>query len=148
MGADKNDHDQIRLVGVSAAPLDVSAVYDAVQTSAAGGIAVFVGVVRDHDAGKPVTGLAYSAHPTAESVMRDVLAEVVTGQPVEAVAAVHRVGDLSIGDLAVIVAVACGHRGQAFPLCHRLVDEIKAKVPIWKHQVFADGSDEWVGTPQ
>lgn len=138
----------VRLVGVSAAPLDVTAVYDAVRERTAGAVALFVGVVRDHDGGRPVSGLAYSAHPTAESVMRDVVTEVVGEQRVDAVAAVHRVGDLAIGDVAIIVAVACGHRGPAFALCHRLVDEIKARVPIWKHQVFADGSDEWVGTPQ
>lgn len=147
MGTDRAT-DVVRLVGVSAAPLDVTAVYDAIRERTAGAVALFVGVVRDHDAGRPVTGLAYSAHPTAESVMRDVVADVVSGQPVDAVAAVHRVGDLSIGDVAVIVAVAGGHRGPAFAVCQRLVDEIKTRVPIWKHQVFVDGSDEWVGTPQ
>jgi len=142
------DDGVIRVIGVSAAPLDVTAVYDAIQSGAAGAVALFVGVVRDHDGGRSVTGLAYSAHPTAESVMRVVVEDVIAGERVEAVAAVHRIGDLAIGDTAVIVAVACGHRDLAFPVCQRLIDEIKAKVPIWKHQVFADGSHEWVGTPQ
>jgi molybdopterin synthase catalytic subunit len=152
--------DVVRVVGVSTAPLDVQAVYDAVAARDAGGVAVFVGVVRDHDEGKAVTALSYSAHPTAEPVMRALVAEVVdapdlraapgeadAAEPVHAVAAVHRVGDLAIGDVAVVVAVACSHRGQAFAVCERLVDEIKAKVPIWKHQRFADGTQEWVGTP-
>jgi molybdopterin synthase catalytic subunit len=142
------DPTPIRLIGISPAPLDVTAVYDVVQDQAAGAVALFVGVVRDHDAGKAVAGLSYTAHPTAEARMREVVESVVDGQPVAAVAAVHRIGDLAIGDIAVVVAVACGHRGQAFPVCERLVDEIKAGVPIWKHQLFADGSDEWVGTPQ
>jgi molybdopterin synthase catalytic subunit len=138
----------IRLIGISAAPLDVTAVYDAVQAEAAGAVALFVGVVRDHDAGRAVTSLSYTAHPTADAVLRDVVEAVIGAQQVEAVAAVHRIGDLAIGDTAVVVAVACGHRGSAFSLCQQLIDEIKTRVPIWKHQVFADGSDEWVGTPQ
>jgi molybdopterin synthase catalytic subunit len=142
--------DVVKVVGISAAPLDVAALYDVVQARSAGAVAVFVGVVRDHDGGKEVTSLAYSAHPTAEAVMRDVVNEVVAAQaePVHAVAAVHRVGDLAIGDAAIVVAVACGHRGEAFDACERLVDDIKTRVPIWKHQVFGDGSDEWVGTPE
>lgn len=148
MGTDRINEGPVRLVGISPAPLDVTAVYDAVQARSAGAVALFVGVVRDHDGGQAVTNLDYTAHPTAEAVLREVVEGVIDGHPVEAVAAVHRIGDLAIGDLAVIVAVACGHRGQAFPLCQRLVDEIKSRVPIWKHQAFADGSDEWVGTPQ
>jgi molybdopterin synthase catalytic subunit len=137
----------VRVIGISSAPLDVSAVYEAVQAETAGAVALFVGVVRDHDRGKVVTGLGYTAHPTAEAVLRDLVEGVIEADPVEAVAAVHRTGDLAIGDIAVVVAVACGHRGQAFAVCERLIDEIKARVPIWKHQLFADGSDEWVGTP-
>src|SRR4051794_27833835 len=135
--------DPVRLIGVSAAPLDLTAMYEAIQSPAAGGVAIFVGVVRDHDLGREVTALSYEAHPTAEAVLADVVAEVIDGEPVEAVAAVHRTGDLVVGDVAVIVAVACGHRGEAMTTCHRLIDAIKSRVPIWKHQVFADGSDEW-----
>lgn len=142
------DPTPVRIVGISAAPLDVTAVYDAVQARAAGAVALFVGVVRDHDAGKAVTALSYTAHPTAEAILREVVETVVEGQSVEAVAAVHRTGDLAVGDVAIVVAVTCGHRGLAFPVCQQLVDEIKVRVPIWKHQEFADGSDEWVGTPQ
>jgi molybdopterin synthase catalytic subunit len=63
------------------------------------------------------------------------------------VAAVHRVGDLAVGDLAVVVGVSCPHRGAAFEACRELIDELKSRVPIWKHQVFADGAQEWVGLP-
>lgn len=145
--AERPGHDVPQLIGISAAPLDVAAVHDVVQRPAAGAIALFVGVVRDSDGGKAVTGLGYTAHPTAETVLRSVVHEVTAGEDLEAVAAVHRTGDLTIGDIAIIVAVACGHRGQAFDVCERLVDAIKARVPIWKHQLFADGTDEWVGTP-
>lgn len=147
-GSDRDGPPVVRLVGVSPAPLDVTAVYDAVQAPGAGAVALFVGMVRDHDGGKGVTSLAYTAHPTAETVLRDVVDGVIRGEPVHAVGAVHRVGDLVVGDTAVVVAVAAGHRRLAFTICQRLIDEIKATVPIWKHQVFADGSDEWVGTPQ
>lgn len=63
-----------------------------------------------------------------------------------ALAAVHRVGDLAVGDLAVVVGVSCPHRAEAFHACHAMIDELKASVPVWKHQRFTDGSDEWVGS--
>lgn len=139
--------DTLRLLEISDQPLDVSRVYSALHDDAAGGVAVFVGTVRDEDADRPVTRLDYSAHPTATQVMHTLADEVAEMPGVVAVAATHRVGTLAVGDIAVVVGVACGHRGDAFEACHRLIDELKARVPIWKHQVFADGSDEWVGTP-
>jgi molybdopterin synthase catalytic subunit len=138
----------VRLIGISSAPLDVTWVYDAVQARTAGAVALFVGVVRDHDNGKAVVSLEYSAHPSAEAKLGAVVAEVLSGEGVDAVAAVHRIGDLAVGDPAVIVAVASGHRGEAFAICARLVDAIKTRVPIWKRQVFTDGTEEWVGAPQ
>ena len=138
---------QIRLVGLRPTPLDVAEVLAAVADDAAGGLALFVGTVRDHDEGKAVTALGYSAHPHAEVQLREVAERVVRNHPVVALAAVHRVGQLAVGDLAVVAAVSCAHRGDAFAACHRLIDDLKAQVPIWKHQEFADGSEEWVGTP-
>ena len=122
-------------------------VFAAVAGDAAGGTALFVGTVRDHDHDHDVTGLSYSAHPSAEAELRRVAEEVAAKFPVLALAAVHRVGDLAVGDLAVVVAVACPHRAEAFDACRELIDELKATVPIWKHQRFTDGTDEWVGTP-
>ena len=90
-------------------------------------------------------GLSYQAHPSAEAELRRVAEEVAEKFPAIGVAAVHRVGDLAIGDLAVVVAVSCVHRGDAFEACRMLIDELKATVPIWKHQRFGDGSSEWVG---
>jgi molybdopterin synthase catalytic subunit len=145
--AQSETDDPIRLIEIRDTPLSVEEVLAAVDDPAAGGIDVFIGTVRDTDGGKGVTGLGYSAHPSAAARMREVAEKVVTEHEVVRLAAVHRVGDLAIGDLAVVVAVSCGHRGEAFAACKMLIDDIKAGVPIWKHQLFVDGSTEWVGTP-
>lgn len=137
----------VRLVDIRSSALDVAEVLAAVSQPAAGGVTLFVGAVRDHDDAKPVTGLEYSAHPTALRELRAVAETVAEKYDVLAVAAVHRTGPLRIGDAAVIVATAAAHRGEAFEASKALIDELKATVPIWKHQVFADGSEEWVGTP-
>lgn len=137
----------IRLLEVRDVPLSVDEVFAAVSDHAAGGVALFVGTVRSLDGGRGVTALGYSAHPSAVAELRTVAEEVVAAHPVLALAAVHRVGDLAVGDLAVVVGVACAHRGDAFSACRALIDELKSRVPIWKHQVFDDGEDEWVGLP-
>jgi molybdopterin synthase catalytic subunit len=135
----------VRLVAVREAPLSVDEVFGAVGDAAAGGTALFVGTVRDHDGGAGVERLGYSCHPTAEAEMRRVAEKVAAEYPVRALAAVHRVGDLAVGDLAVIVAVSCPHRAEAFAACRKLIDDLKKEVPIWKHQTFTDGTEEWVG---
>ena len=137
----------VRLVDLRETPLDVAEVLDAVADPAVGGIDLFVGTVRDHDHDQGVNGLEYSAHPTALGRLRDVVEGVAEKYDVLAVAAVHRVGRLAIGDAAVVVATAAVHRGEAFDASRALIDELKDTVPIWKHQLFRDGSDEWVGTP-
>ncbi|MBE1587473.1 molybdenum cofactor biosynthesis protein MoaE [Nonomuraea angiospora] len=137
--------DVIRLLGIRDTPLSTDEVLAAVGDHAAGGTAVFVGTVREQDHGKPVTRLSYSAHPSAEAELRQVAEKVAADFPVTALAAVHRVGDLELGEAAVIVAVAAPHRDEAFKASRRLIDDLKANVPIWKHQVFADGETEWVG---
>jgi molybdopterin synthase catalytic subunit len=141
------DSDVVRLLDVRDTPLSVDEVFAAVQHPGAGGVALFVGTVREQDGGRAVSDLGYSAHPSVMTELRAVAEQVVAGHPVLAVAAVHRVGDLGIGDLAVVVAVACPHRGEAFTACRELIDELKSRVPIWKHQTFADGEQEWVGLP-
>jgi molybdopterin synthase catalytic subunit len=138
---------EVRLLAIRAEPLSVDEVAAAVADPRAGGVAVFVGAVRDHDDGRSVTALTYSAHPSAEREMARVAEAVAARADVIAVAAVHAVGDLAVGDLAVVVAASCAHRGDAFAACRSLIDDLKAQVPIWKHQVFADGEEEWVGTP-
>lgn len=137
--------DAVRLVAIRETPLSVDEVLAAVGDAAAGGTALFVGTVRDHDGGAGVERLAYSAHPTAEAEMRRVAEKVAAGHPVRALAAVHRTGELAVGDLAVVVAVSCPHRGEAFDACRSLIDTLKHEVPIWKHQTFTDGTEEWVG---
>lgn len=136
----------VRLIAVRQSALSLDEVRAAVADPAAGGIALFAGAVRNHDHQQQVSALSYSAHPTAEAELRRVAEQIAVKYAVTAVAAVHRVGDLAVGDLAVVVAVSCPHRAEAFDACRALIDELKASVPIWKHQRFADGSDEWVGS--
>ncbi len=139
--------DKVRGTGLSLAPLSVTDALAAVADPAAGGHALFVGTVRDHDDGRAVEALAYSAHPSAEQVLRRVAARVAAEPDVIGVFARHRLGDLVVGEVAVVVAVSTAHRADAFALCRALIDEVKAEVPIWKHQRFADGQEEWVGVP-
>lgn len=139
--------DAVRLIAVRDEPLDVAEVTAAVSDDRAGGLNVFVGAVRDHDGGQEVVELEYSAHPTAADRLAEVAAEVAAEFDVIAVAAVHRVGTLRIGDLAVVSAVSAAHRGEAFEASRALIDRLKQRVPIWKHQRFADGTEEWVDTP-
>jgi len=159
-----------------AAPLSVDECLAAVALPEAGGTALFVGTVRDHDGGKPVVELEYTAHPSAPRQLAEVAREVADGAVpssaaswaassssphrhdrahehaapgasagVLAVAVHHRTGLLAIGDLAVVVAASAAHRAEAFVACRLLIDEVKARVPIWKRQLFADGTSEWVG---
>ncbi|MFE4230429.1 molybdenum cofactor biosynthesis protein MoaE [Arthrobacter sp. NPDC056886] len=157
---------------LSSEPISVDQAIAAVESDTAGAVVSFSGVVRNHDGGKQVSRLSYSAHPTAHQVMADVVAGLVAehsapaggqapgGSPDGAAAgaegtgeqhqpvriwAAHRIGMLEIGDPALVCAVSAAHRGQAFEVCAELVDRIKAQVPIWKEQFFTDGTVEWVG---
>ncbi|HET6151325.1 MAG TPA: molybdenum cofactor biosynthesis protein MoaE [Marmoricola sp.] len=134
----------VRLLDVRDRPLDVAEVLAAVADPAAGGLNVFVGAVRDHDDGHDVVRLEYTAHPTAIDQLAAVAAEVAAEFDAIAIAAVHRTGVLEVGDLAVVSAVSAAHRGEAFEASRALIDRLKQRVPIWKHQIFADGTDEWV----
>jgi len=135
------------------APLDalVAELSALVRDDACGAVATFTGYVRDHDGGRGVAHLHYEAHPDAATVLRTV-AERVARRTAEAtgdrvrVAVVHRTGDLTIGDVAVVAAVAAGHRQAAFTAASDLVEELKAEVPIWKEQGFDDGTSEWVAS--
>jgi molybdopterin synthase catalytic subunit len=138
----------VALAGVTDEPVSVDECVTAVENDHAGAIVTFAGVVRDHDEGRGVTWLRYSAHPTADSVLREVVAETAAAYPGTRIAAVHRVGDLAVTELALACAVASAHRGTAFAACAALVDEIKTRVPIWKEQGFTDGTTEWVSALQ
>jgi molybdopterin synthase catalytic subunit len=139
--------DPVRLLVLRDTDLSVDEVYQAVCDPEAGGIALFVGTVRDHDEGRDVETLDYSAHPAALAAMRSAAEKVAADVDVRGIAVAHRVGSLAIGDIAVIVGVSAPHRADAFGAAHQLIDEVKRQTPIWKHQGFADGTDEWVGTP-
>jgi molybdopterin synthase catalytic subunit len=126
--------------------LSVDEVHNAVADPGAGGIALFSGTVRDNDHGRDVRQLSYSGHPSAAAELRRVCEKVAAQFDVTAIAAVHRVGELAVGDLAVVIAVSCPHRAEAFTACRALIDELKQSVPVWKHQVFGDGESEWVNS--
>lgn len=134
----------VALAAVTADPIDAAAVEAAVLTRADGALVTFRGVIRDHDAGAAVSRLDYSAHPDAAGFLRDACARVATSSGL-VVAAVHRVGTLEIGDVALVAAVAAPHRAEAFAACAALIDAIKQDVPIWKRQHSPDGTTAWVG---
>ena len=134
----------IRLVEVVDRSLDLAVIEAIVADDRAGAVVSFSGNVRDHDHGRDVASLTYEGHPTAEAVLKDVAAEIADQFDVIALAVAHRVGSLAVGDAALIAVVATAHRDEAFAACSALVDLTKARLPVWKHQVFADGTDEWV----
>ncbi|MDX6272804.1 MAG: molybdopterin synthase catalytic subunit [Frankiales bacterium] len=134
-------------VAISGEPIDVSAVLASVVSSARGGTVLFTGQVRDHDEGKGVRELEYVAHPTAVRQLEEVVAQVAQEFPEVGLAAVHRVGLLTVGDVAVAVAAGAAHRDDAFRAARLLIDRVKDEVPIWKRQRFLDGGEEWVGSP-
>lgn len=135
----------VRATIVDSGP-SVDEVLAIVRHPAAGAVAIFVGTVRDHDGGREgVVRLDYSAHPDAERELSSVADEVAGMPGVLRVAAVHRRGELAVGDTAVVCAVSAAHRAEAFAACRALIEELKARVPIWKKQAFETGSTEWVG---
>ena len=142
-----NPDSRIVLLSIAGGPLDVAAHEAAAAHPAAGAVVVFQGTVRNHDHGRGVVKLDYEGHPDALRILRDVAEEIARDPDVLAVAISHRVGPMEIGDVAIVAAVATAHRQAAFALCARLVDEAKARLPIWKRQLFDDGTDEWVNCP-
>lgn len=137
----------VLLADVTREPVDVAAHSAAVAMAAAGAVVTFAGVVRDHDHGRSVTSIEYVAHPSAGRIIGEVAAGVAAAHPVDAVAVSHRVGELAVGDCALAVAVSAAHRREAFDAASDLVEQVKARLPVWKRQVFDDGSDEWVSCP-
>lgn len=131
-------------VSVTEQPLSSEEHRRAVERSESGACVVFTGVVRDHDHGREVVELEYVGHPTAEQVLKELAEQVAADPRVHAVAVSHRLGRLDIGDVALAAAVSAAHRQEAFEACARLVELVKAQLPVWKRQVFPDGTDEWV----
>jgi molybdopterin synthase catalytic subunit len=125
-------------------PLDLAALVEAVAGPDRGAVVTFVGAVRNHHEGRPVTGLSYSAYePMADAVCAAIKTEAECRWPVR-IAVVHRLGELEIGDAAVAIAAAGAHRDEAFAACRHVIEEVKRRVPIWKRERFADGTEEWV----
>ena len=135
------------LCEISTEPLSVDAHQAVVAGPASGGIVVFSGVVRDHDHGRPVVSLEYVGHPSATEVLRACRDEIAADPRVHDAAVSHRIGHLQVGDAALVAAVSAAHRAEAFEACEQLVNLVKQRLPIWKRQVFPDGSDEWVNCP-
>lgn len=125
-------------------PITVAEASELVSSSAAGAVVTFSGDVRDHDHGRSVARLDYEGHPSAGDVLAEVAREVAGRHDIISLAVMHRIGPLSIGDSALVAAVSAAHRGAAFAACADLVDTTKEKLPVWKHQVFSDGTEEWV----
>lgn len=125
-------------------PVSASLLAEKVASDSSGAVVTFSGNVRDHDHGKSVASLRYEIHPSSSLILSETVEEVALRHNLTGVAVAHRYGEIPIGEAALVVAVAAAHRGEAFAACTELVDEIKARMPIWKHQVFTDGTDEWV----
>ena len=136
---------RVRLAGISESPLDVGQALRLVSGATVGGIALFVGTVRNHDHGADVASLDYTQHPSAPDVLGRCAAETAELHNVEAIAVEHRIGHLEVGEVAVVVAVGAVHREAALAACAHLINTLKAEVPIWKEQHFASGDAEWVG---
>jgi molybdopterin synthase catalytic subunit len=134
-------------VGISEAPLSVDQALRLVSGPAVGGIALFVGTVRDSDGGADVVSLDYTQHPSALDVLTTCAEQTADQHDVLAIGVEHRVGHLEVGDIAVVVAVGAVHRGEALAACAHLINTLKAEVPIWKEQHFASGDSQWVGLP-
>ena len=128
---------------VTEAPISVTELAGAVQDAAAGAVVTFEGVVRNHDAERAVTGIGYSCHPTAGQVVKQIARDLAQQGRVRALGVVHRVGDLSVGEAALAVAVSSDHRAEAFAVCSQIVEEVKERLPVWKRQTFTDGSSQW-----
>lgn len=142
-----SDHPRVIYACLREDPLSVDRALSAVSSPDVGGIALFVGTIRDLDEGHQVGALDYTHHPLAEAGLRDVAQRVSLDHDVVSVAVEHRTGHLEIGDIAVVVAVGAVHRAPALAACARLIDDLKSEVPIWKQQTYASGGQHWVGLP-
>ncbi len=137
----------VREASIIDTPLSVDRLLGLVTRPRVGGIAVFIGVVRDHDEGADVRSLDYTEHPTAGAAITGCAERTAAEHDILALAVQHRVGHLEVGDLAVVIAVGAVHRAAALAACAHLINTLKAEVPIWKEQRFTSGEAQWVGLP-
>jgi molybdopterin synthase catalytic subunit len=132
------------MFAITREPLDPQPLVEAVRKDESGAVALFYGVVRNHNMGRSVQYLEYDAYESmAVKKLREVADEVCAKFPVTGIAALHRIGRLEIGETSLLVAVSSPHRKEAFEACHYAVDRIKETVPVWKKEVWEDGS-EWI----
>lgn len=146
MSDQRSSQVQIMSALITADAISVEKLSRDVQSNSAGATVTFCGDVRNNDHGKEVISLKYEIHPSAQDVLTQVVRKVSNRHDVVKVAVAHRYGEIPVGESAFIVAVSAVHRVAAFEACSELVDEVKAQIPIWKYQVFADGTDEWVNS--
>lgn len=140
--------DRVEIARLVDAPIDPAKVIAAVSGPRNGGIAIFVGTVRNVDHGRDVAGLEYSAYrEMAEREMAVIVREAAAIADGVDIVAEHRVGSLAVGDVAVAIAAGHAHRGPAFEACRRVIEEVKRRVPIWKSEILADGTRDWVAPP-
>ena len=137
---------RVKRAEVTSGPIGTAECTEATSATSTGAAVTFAGLIRDNDEGRHVVALAYSAHPTAQRTIEEVATEVAANHPEVLIAILHRVGELEIGDCALACAVTSAHRIEAFAACAELVDAVKQCVPIWKQQIFADGTSEWVNS--
>jgi molybdopterin synthase catalytic subunit len=131
--------------GISATPIAVDALRRELESAEAGAVVCFEGRVRDHNDGRAVDGLTYQAYvELAKAEGACIVAEARARFSVERIVCVHRVGDLALGEVAVWTGVSAGHRGAAFDACRYVIDEVKARVPIWKREHYVEGAPEWL----
>ena len=130
---------------ITKSEIDPSKLLESVRDRSAGGIAIFVGTVRDRNEGRAVSGLTYETYrKMAERKMLDIERAAASKFRVNRIASVHRYGTLNVGEVSVVVAVSCEHRGDAFDACRYVIDEIKRLVPLWKKEALGDGKERWV----
>lgn len=133
------------VTGITEDALDAAALINSARRDTCGAVASFIGVVRNHDGGESVDAIEYSSHPSSPQILREIVSEMRDRPGVHCIVAWHRVGRLEIGDDAMVVAVAAEHRAQAFRAVETIVEDVKAKLPIWKKQELSDGSHNWSG---
>jgi molybdopterin synthase catalytic subunit len=133
------------MVEITEDPIDHAAIVDRVRSNQAGAVCSFLGTVRELTGDRRTTLLEYEAYPEmALAKLAELENEARKRWPILESALVHRVGRLDLGEISVIVAVSCPHRGDSFEACRWLIDRLKEEVPIWKREVWADGTEEWV----
>jgi molybdopterin synthase catalytic subunit len=133
------------MIQITREPIDAAALTEHVCSTRAGAVCTFLGTVRELTGARRTVGLDYEAYPEmALKTLAALEAEARRRWPIIEAALVHRVGHLDPGEISVVVAVSCPHRDDAFAACRWLIDTLKEQVPIWKKEVWADGTAEWV----